>query len=94
MDDDFKYKYGDSFLYEWAYGRADKPIHYLVLIASDSLSAGDLMNRTDRLKRQLPLQAPAGSPFARPLAAGCAVFNIEAWNKRFPQYPVSRLSNA
>ena len=29
LDEDLKYKYRDSFLNEWASGRADKPIYYL-----------------------------------------------------------------
>ena len=32
-----KYKYRDSFLYEWGAGRGDKPIVYVVLIALDTL---------------------------------------------------------
>ena len=28
LDEDLKYKYRDSFIYEWASGRADKPIYY------------------------------------------------------------------
>ena len=35
IDEAFKYKYRDSFLYEWAAGRADKDIHFLVLVALD-----------------------------------------------------------
>ena len=38
IDEDFKYKYRDSFLYEWASGRANKPIHYLVLVGLDRLT--------------------------------------------------------
>lgn len=92
LDNELKYKYRDSFLYEWAYGRADKPIYYLVLIASDSLNTGELMNGADRLKRQLPSQGPEGNSFTRSFVSGCAVFNIATWNKHFPQYLVNRLS--
>ncbi len=45
LDEDLKYKYRDSFLYEWAAGRADKPVDYLILIALDSLTAPLLLNR-------------------------------------------------
>ena len=37
LDHSFKYKYRGSFLYEWAAGRGDKPIVYVVLIALDTL---------------------------------------------------------
>ena len=46
LDEDLKYKYRDSLLYEWASGRTNKPIDYLVLIAMDSLDNALLLNRT------------------------------------------------
>ena len=55
LDEDLKYKYRDSFPYQWAMGRLDKPIHYFVLVADDSLSGAELMNRSDSLSRILPL---------------------------------------
>src|SRR3990167_6666208 len=42
IDDDFKYKYRDSFLYEWASGRAKKPIYYYVLVAIQNLTEAEL----------------------------------------------------
>ena len=42
IDEDLKYKYRDSFLYEWAAGRVDKPVDYLILIALDSLTVTEL----------------------------------------------------
>lgn len=92
LDTDLKHKYRDSFLYEWASGRADKPIYYLVLIAASSLSAAELLARTDALRKQLPLLGPAGSSWPRPLAAGCAVMNVHAWNRALSTMPVRRIS--
>lgn len=92
LDTDLKTKYRDSFLYEWASGRAGKPIYYLVLIAAKSLSEAELLARTDALKRQLPLDGPENRPWKKPFVAGCAVMNLEAWNKTLPQFPVSRVS--
>jgi hypothetical protein len=91
VDQDLMYKYRDSFLYEWASGRAAKPIYYWVLIAIDSLTAADLLTRTEDLQRKLPMRGPASAPWTRPLVAGCAVFNIAAWNRLLPDYPVARL---
>ncbi len=97
LDDDLKYKYRDSFLYEWAAGRADKPIHYLVLIALDTLDDAQLANRTYALERQLPLRGPYGPdrrPWARPIVRFCGVFNIASWNRNFPGYPVRRVATS
>ena len=91
IDEELKYKYRDSFLYEWASGRADKPIDYLVLIALDDLEDSDLLVGQERLEQKLPLRGPRSAPWLRPLARGCVVANIDFWNRRFPHYPVRRL---
>lgn len=93
LDEDLKYKFRDSFLYEWASGRAEKPIHYLVLIELDCLDAATLATRTDALKRKLPLQGPKHSAWMRPFVQSCTVFNLETWNQHFPQFPVDRVGN-
>lgn len=93
LDEDLKYKYRDSFLYEWASGRADKPIDYLVLIATDALDNALLLNRTEDLKRKLPLLGPQGRLWPRPPVRRCGVFNIASWSNRFPQYPIRRTTH-
>lgn len=92
LDNKLKAKYRDSFLYEWASGRASKPIYYLVLIGASVLSEAELLARTDALRRQIPVMGPGDKPWKRSFVAGCAVMNIAAWNKALPNYPVSRLS--
>ena len=91
-DEDFKYKYRDSFLYEWAAGRADKPVYFLALIAQHDLSPGDMTRRTAALEQILPLRLPESVTWTRPIVDGCGVFNIATWNRYFPDYPVTRLS--
>lgn len=93
IDKNLKYKYRDSFLYEWASGRANKPIYYLVLVAIESLTEADLSARTDDLKRKLPLQGPPSEIWKHQLVAGCAVFNIATWNKKLSSYPVARIGS-
>ena len=90
LDEDLKYKCRDSFLNEWASGRADKPIYYWVLIGLTRLSASELQRRTDSLRRIIPVQAPTS--WIRPVVAGCGVFNIATWNRNFPELAVRRLS--
>ena len=93
LDRNLKYKYRDSFLYEWASGRADKPIRYFVLVALDSLDSAALLRRTDALKRQMPLRGPNSSSWIRPIVEDCEVFNIDKWNSYFADYPIARLSS-
>lgn len=92
IDGDLKTKFRDSFLYEWASGRVDKPIYYLVLIGAAELSAADLLARSDALEGQLPVLGPRNVPWVRPCVAGCAVMNLAAWNAALPQFPASRIS--
>jgi hypothetical protein len=94
IDEEFKYKYRDSFLYAWASDQLKKPIHYYVIVAIDTLSEADLIARTDDLKRKLPLAGPASGVWKRNIVDGCAVFNIATWNKILPDYPLSRIANA
>jgi hypothetical protein len=91
LDEDLKYKYRDSFLYQWASGKTGKPVRYYVLIALDSLTESELLFRTEDLKRKLPVREPS-QHWPRPFVAGCAVFNIATWNNHFPNYLVTRIS--
>lgn len=91
IDSDLKTKYRDSWLYEYAEGRAKKPIYYLVLIGASTLSDAELLTRTDALKRQIPMNGPADRPWKKPFVAGCAVMNLAAWNEVLPHIPASRV---
>ncbi len=91
LDEDFKYKYRDSYLYEWASGRADKPIDYLVLIALDTLRTPMLNRRRRELQRKLPELGPGDQPWHKPFVRSCAVFNLYTWNLRFPDFQVTRI---
>jgi hypothetical protein len=93
IDENLKYKFRDSFLYEWASGKARKPIYYYVLVAIDTISEAELITRTDDLKRKLPYNGPVSGVWKKKIVAGCAVFNIATWNKNFPVYPVERIGH-
>ena len=88
--EELKQKFRDSFLYEWATGRADKPVHFAVLIGMSDLSEDVLISKTEELMRELPVSG-AGS-WVRQIAHGCAVFNIESWNRHISGFQVRRLS--
>ena len=84
-------KFRDSFLYEWACGRDDKPISYFVVIACSALDDALLLDRTDELKRRLPAGLPPN--WRRAIAQDCLVFNVEKWNRAFPQFPLKRVQS-
>lgn len=85
-------KFRDTFLYEWACDRVEKPISYVVVVASMALDRAQLQTRAEDLKRMLPIGTPAR--WSRAIAHGCFVFNIAEWNEVFPDYPLSRHSAA
>lgn len=91
IDSDLKTKYRDSWLYEYAEGRAKKPIYYVVLIGASMLSDADLLTRTEALKSMLPAEGPHDRPWKKPLVAGCAVMNLAAWNRTLKHMPATRV---
>ena len=91
LDEDLKYKYRDTFLYEWASGGLDKPISYWVVVAIETLTSADLSMRTDDLKRKLPLNGPPSGKWKRSIVTDCMVFNVETWNKHQPHFPLKRI---
>ena len=89
FDEDLKYKFRDTFLYEWAAGRADKPVDYYVLIDVNDRSL--LSRRLDLLERNLPQKPPRSGAWIELIVHRCGVFNIADWNAEFPDYQVRRL---
>ena len=92
MDEIFKLKYRDSFIYEWASDNLKKkPIHYYVLIGIDTLDKTLLLHRTNSLKTKLPVRAVSEKKWKKHIAEKCMVFNIETWNQFLPNFLVSRI---
>ena len=91
LDTDLKYKYRDTFLYQWASDRIDRPIHYWILVAAKDLTTFHLARRTDALRRELPLYGPPSGGWRRPIVTDCMVFNLHTWNQYLQQYPVERV---
>ena len=91
IDKDLVYKFRDSFLYEWAAGRAERDVYFLVLIAIEHLTSADLDRKKKNLDRKLPVGIP--STWERPIVSGCGVFNLASWNERFPNLQINRLSS-
>ena len=90
LDEDLKYKYRDTFLYQWASGSVGKPIYYWIIIALEKLTEAELSSRTDDLRRKLPLKGPTGK-WKRPIVADCMVFNIATWRRHQSRFPLSRI---
>lgn len=92
IDLDLKYKFRDSFIYEWASGRANKPIDYCVLIAVDALEPAMLVQRSEQLQEQIPTGLPKNSFWQRQIARSCVVYNINSWNRTWADFPVRRIN--
>ena len=91
MDEDLRYRYRDSFLYQWASGKTGKPVYYYVLVAAEDLTAADLSVLTDKLNRLVPSGLPDAAAWTQPIVMGCGVFNLESWNRLMPEWSVERL---
>jgi len=93
IEEDLKYKYRDTFLYEWASRKEEKDVYYFVLVALDTLSSAELIRRTEALKQSLPLNGPRSGCWKKGIVSGCAVFNMASWNKNFSDCQVTRISS-
>jgi len=87
-----RYKYRDSYLYLSGMGQVTTKVIYLVLICFDKLTAAELVYQTQALKRHLPLLGPGKKPWENPFVAGCAVYNLDMWN-RHTIFPARRVSH-
>lgn len=91
---DLAKKLRDSFLVQWARGNIGKPIHYYVIVGMRSLNGAQLGAATSSLRRMLPVQGTAPKDWQRFYVSDGAVFDIKSWNRQFPAYRLSRLSEA
>ena len=89
LDWSLRYKFRDSFLYEWASGRANKAIDYYVLITGVDKQL--LRSRYEALIQKLPRYGPGSRPWCRPIVRKVGLFNMATWNHRLPNYPVIRV---
>ena len=93
FEEELKYKYRDSFLYEYAAGNLpDKPIIYLIMINAKSLSSAELLAKNDEMKRVLPINL-ATDEWRTPIASNCIVTNFEKWNEKFTQMQLRFVRN-
>ena len=87
-----KYKYRDSFLYRYAEGKVDKPVHYICLL---SLETGLNISVAKALQKELPVVPPQTKRghvrWTRNIVESCTVLNIEKWNKEYPKWPAKKL---
>lgn len=79
INESLKYKYRDSFIYEWAAGRIQKPVYYYVLIAQGSATKEELLTLSDQLRSKIPM---LGECFI----SGCEIFNIRTWNQHLRRH--------
>jgi len=90
LDEDIHKKFMDSFLYEWAESRANKPIKFYLIIGINNLESALLLPRKDALKGKWPFNHPD-----RPQWTGrcirCEVFSFETWNSKFPDFKITNV---
>lgn len=79
-------KFRDSFLCEWACERAVEDVSYFIVVAG--VESALLLAQADRLRGDLPVGMR--EPWTRPLAHRCAMFNVDSWNREFPDLPLTR----
>lgn len=85
----FAGKYRDSLLFRHLQGKNDKPVDYIVLLSMSSLEPAMLLNKTDMLHREIPLNHNAWTGAS---ARNCVILNLEQYKERFGDASVRRIS--
>lgn len=88
-DEDLVRKFRDSFIYQWACEKIDKPIFYLVVIACQALDHAMLLHRAKELRRKLPSDVP--KVWRQAIVETVLVFNEETWNEKMADFPMRRI---
>lgn len=91
IDQDLYYKYRDSWLYVHAKNdiRRAVPNYYFVLLGLATFSTESISGRSLSLQQKVSIQGPNG-PWNKPFVDQVFVFNLESWNRNFPQLIASR----
>lgn len=79
-------KFRDTFLYGWASNWALARVSYFVIVTG--VDSALLSAQTDQLVRRVP--AGTQTPWRRPLVGRCAMFDVDSWNREFPDMQLTR----
>lgn len=90
LDRELYYKYRDSWLYFFGLGRVSRPSYFFVLLGLDSISVESISGRSLNLGRKVSLHGPSG-PWPSPFVDQCFVFNLDTWNRNFPELRAERI---
>lgn len=91
VDTELIYKYRDSWIYLYASKKIRKsPCYYFVLLGLETISTESMMTRRDALRRRTSLEGPDGI-WTKPFVDQILVFNLESWNRSFPQFEAIRI---
>ena len=90
LDRDLCYKYRDSWIYLHAQSDNPKrPHYYFVLLGLSTFSTESLSARSLALQKKVSLEGPTG-PWKLPFVDQVFVFNIDTWNRNFPELLATR----
>ena len=83
-----KYKFRDSYLYRFAEGKVDKPVHFICVLTFDNALNSRMVSD---LRRELPV-GKKSRRWTQALAKSCQVVNLDKWNEVFPRWPATRIA--
>jgi hypothetical protein len=93
LTEDLTPKARDSYTFLHLMEQDDKPLIYIVLIGLDAFDSAKwkalLFGFKDRLLRHI--RCEAYKPWKRKHIADCLVLSVDAWNRQFPDWPLSRI---
>lgn len=91
LDEDLKYKFRDSYLYEWSRTATQHPIVFVVVIQYKSFVSVHRLTRQEQLRKKLPARHQAPSNWLQFYLEDVLVMDCQAWNRQFPSYRIDRI---
>lgn len=82
-------KYRDSLLFRVLANKCSKDMHYVVLLSMASIDVAMLLNKQDKLYREIPLNH---DEWALPSAKSCVILNLAQYKRQFGEKSVRRIS--
>lgn len=82
-------KYRDSLLFRVLANKCNKDMHYIVLLSMASIDVAMLLNKQDKLHREIPLNH---DEWVLPSAKSCVILNLEQYKRQFGENSVRRIS--
>ena len=84
----------DSFFYENAGGRVNKPVVFIAIVELSSIPLSDMTPSDDELRKCLFIDKHPKNTDNEKIVKNSMIMNVATWNQKFSDFPIERISAA